>query len=97
MAGFNRGTIPVGLNGREGNLLISKGTTCPGWILSAGTSFHLILPFSENLNGFSVGFENWDSLRGMGTGWLENQQPENMKQNRNTGRRFRVMSFVWHE
>jgi hypothetical protein len=57
----------------------------------------LIFPFSENLNGFSVGFENWDSLSGMGTGWLENQQPENMKQDRKTGRRFRVMSFVWHE
>jgi hypothetical protein len=78
-------------------LLISKGITCPGWILSAATSFHLIFRVSENLIGFCTGFENWDSLSGMGTGWLENQQPENMKQDRKTDRCFRVMSFIWHE
>ncbi|MEJ0079538.1 MAG: hypothetical protein WDM78_00890 [Puia sp.] len=57
----------------------------------------MILFVSENLKGFCTGFENWDSVSGMGTGWLENQHPENMKQDRKTGRCFRVMSFVWHE
>jgi hypothetical protein len=76
---------------------MSKGIICPGWILSAGTSFHLFFLGAENLNGFCAGFENWDSLTGMGTGWLENQQPENMRQDIKTVRCFRVMSFFWHE
>jgi hypothetical protein len=89
--------MPVGLKGREGNLLISKGIMCQGWILSAGTSFHLIFRGAENLSGFCIGFENWDSFCGIGSGWLENQQPEHMKQNKKTGSRFRIMSIVWHD